>query len=82
MNNNLDFLRTHLKTMLLSLSLWSNINELSGEFLHQAASQTNKFVKLKVPPRIHREFNLMFTLSNDKDPRQKFVLAFAFAQCK
>ena len=31
---------------------------------------------------VHRESNLMFTLSNDKDQRKKFAFVFAFTQCK
>ena len=31
---------------------------------------------------VHRESNLMFTLSSDKDQRKKFAHAFAFAQCE
>ena len=30
---------------------------------------------------VHSEFNLMFTLSSDKDQR-KIAFTFAFAQCK
>ena len=31
---------------------------------------------------IHRESNLMFSLSRDKDQRKKFAFVLAFAQCK
>ena len=31
---------------------------------------------------IHRKYNLMFTLSSDKDFRKKFAFAFVSAQCK
>ena len=31
---------------------------------------------------VHRESNLMFTLSSNKDQRKKFVFPFTFAECK
>ena len=43
-------------------------------FGHIAAKVTS------LPDGVHRESYLMFTMSSDKDKRQKF--AFAFAQCK